>query len=339
MTESSTVEYRSFQPGDSAAIVRVWNAAAPQDGITPRRFRDWILLDRNFEAAGLQVALVDGEIVGAGYGLRRRVALRGDDIESGKGWISFLVVHPQHQGRGIGGALLDRTMAWLASVGVQEVRYSDSTPNYVLPGLDAARYPIGSALFASRGFEVESRPSAMALSLRGYETPAEVAERREALVSAGWFFGNPSDDDLIALIQVAEEFNPDWPRVLRETVLGGLPLERIVIAKDPTGALLGWAMHGTYDNVIDRFGPYGVLTTSRGTGLGTVLLHVTLTQMAAMFAQTAWFLWADEGSAAARLYAKHGFEITRTFDILRAVLPDGAASATAEASPASPTKE
>lgn len=331
MNPSNAAEYRTFRPGDTASIVRVWNAAAPGDGITARRFRDLILLDRNFDSSGLQVATINGEIVGASYGLRRRVAQRGGDLETGRGWISFIAVDPAHQRTGIGGELLDRTMRWLSSVGAREIRFSDSTPNYVFPGLDAARYPAASALFESRGFEVESRPSAMALSLVGYQPPTEIAARRADLERDGWFFGNPTDDDLIALIEVAEQFNADWPRVLRETVLGGLPLERIVIAKDPAGAVLGWAMHGTYDNVIDRFGPYGVLTTSRGTGLGTVLLHVTLAQMAAMFAQTAWFLWADEGSAAARLYARNGFEITRTFDILRTVLPDGAASATAEA--------
>jgi GNAT superfamily N-acetyltransferase len=65
-----------------------------------------------------------------------------------------------------------------------------------------------------------------------------------------------------------------------------------------------------------------VLPESRGTGLGKVLLHLTLERMTALGAHSAWFLWADEGSTASALYAKTGFAATRTFDILRAEIGD-----------------
>jgi GNAT superfamily N-acetyltransferase len=84
-------------------------------------------------------------------------------------------------------------------------------------------------------------------------------------------------------------------------------------------------MHGTYENVIERFGPFGVLPESRGTGLGKALLHVTLERMCALGAHSAWFLWADDGSTASHLYLNTGFAVSRTFTILRAELaPSGA---------------
>ena len=82
--------------------------------------------------------------------------------------------------------------------------------------------------------------------------------------------------------------------------------------------MLGWAMHGTYENVLERFGPFGVLPESRGTGLGKVLLHLTLERMRALGAHSAWFLWTEETSAAGHLYLNTGFEITRTFTIMHA---------------------
>jgi GNAT superfamily N-acetyltransferase len=97
-------------------------------------------------------------------------------------------------------------------------------------------------------------------------------------------------------------------------------LDRIVVARDPEGQILGWAMHGTYEGVLERFGPFGVLPTSRGTGLGKVLLHLTLERMVAAGAHSAWFLWTGEESAAGQLYLKSGFDITRRFTILRAPL-------------------
>ena len=313
--------FRHYAPGDGARIADAWTLAAPGDGITPRRFRDLVLLDRNFDPEGLVVAEADGRIVGAAYAVRRRVAEQGDDLERGRGWILFFFVVPDAQGAGIGRALLTRAMDWLRGHGAEEVVYSGYTPNYVLPGLDADRYPAAFALMSSLGFTTLEKADAMSRSLRGYAMPADERERAERLRAEGWYLGTPQDDDLVPLIALARDaFNADWARAIREGIVAGLPAERIMIARNPDGRVIGWAMHGTYEGVIDRFGPFGVLPQSRGTGLGRLLLHLTLERMVATNAQTAWFLWADEGTPAWNLYQKTGFEVTRTFSILRAPL-------------------
>lgn len=309
--------FRAFRPGDGPRLAEAWTRSAPQDAMTPRRLRDLVLLDRNFDASGLVVAEIGGEIVGAAYGVRRRVAHDGDDLEPGTGWIPFFFVVPEHRGHGLGRALITAVLGWLAEHGATRVLFSSYTPNYVLPGLDTARYPEASALLASFGFTLHERPSAMDRSLIGYAMPDDVRRRIDELRRDGWYLGSPQDDDLVPLIRIAgESFNSDWARAIREGIVGGMPLERILIAKDPQGAMIGWAMHGTYESVIERFGPFGVLPESRGTGLGKALLHLTLERMTALGAHSAWFLWADEGSTASALYAKTGFTATRTFDIL-----------------------
>jgi GNAT superfamily N-acetyltransferase len=313
---------RSFQVGDGPGLAAAWTAAAPADPISYQRFRDLFLLDRNFDAAGLQVAVINDQIVGAAYAVRRLIAVDADDLEPSAGWIPFFFVHPEHRGRGLGRELLSAAMDWLRSHGRSEVYFSSYTPNYFLPGLDAARYPSAARLLAGLGFERGYDAVAMERSLVGYAIPDEVRKRIDALTAEGYSFGTPSDDELTALIAIAgAEFNPDWARAIREGVVSGLPLDRIVVARDPSGAILGWAMHGTYEAVIDRFGPFGVLPASRGTGLGKVLLHLTLERMVAAGAHSAWFLWTGEKSAAGQLYLKTGFDITRTFTILRAPLP------------------
>lgn len=318
-----TTTVRDFRFGDSAELAAAWTRSAPQDAITARRLRDLILLDRNFDADGLFIAEDQGAIVGAAYAVRRRVAHDGDDLEPSTGWIPFFFVVPSHREQGLGRALLRVAFEWLGSHGITEVVFSAYTPNYVLPGLDAARYPAASALLASMGFTAVERPSAMDRSLIGYEMPAEVRKRVDDLRNQGWYLGSCGDDDLVPLVRIAgESFNSDWARAIREGVVSGMPLEQILIAKNPAGDVLGWAMHGTYESVIERFGPFGVLPESRGTGLGKVLLHLTLERMTALGAHSAWFLWADEGSAASALYAKTGFAPTRTFDILRAQIGD-----------------
>ncbi|MFI5698073.1 GNAT family N-acetyltransferase [Kribbella sp. NPDC051586] len=317
---------RSFQVGDGPALAEVWTAAAPADPISYQRFRDLFLLDRNFDPAGLQVAVINDQIVGAAYAVRRLIAVDADDLEPTSGWIPFFFVHPEHRGRGVGRSLLSAAMDWLRSHGRSEVFFSSYTPNYFLPGLDSARYPSAARLLAEAGFERQYDAVAMDRGLVGYAVPDEVRKRIDALTAEGYSFGTPTDDELTALITIAgAEFNPDWARAIREGVVSGLPTDRIVVARRPGGAqsgraILGWAMHGTYEGVIDRFGPFGVLPASRGTGLGKVLLHLTLERMVAAGAHSAWFLWTGEKSAAGQLYLKTGFGITRTFTILRAPL-------------------
>jgi GNAT superfamily N-acetyltransferase len=312
---------RSFEVGDGPALASAWTAAAPADPIGYQRFRDLFLLDRNFDPAGLKVAVHDGQVVGAAYAVRRLIAAAGDDLEPTDGWIPFFFVHPDHRGRGLGRSLLTSALEWLRAQGRSVAFFSSYTPNYFLPGLDASRYPDALRLLTGLGFERQYDAVAMDRSLVGYEIPADVRERIHALTADGYSFGTPTGDELTALIEIAgSEFNPDWARAIREAVVSGLPLDRIVLARDPGGSVLGWAMHGTYEGVIDRFGPFGVLPASRGTGLGKVLLHLTLERMAGLGAHSAWFLWTGEQSAAGQLYLKTGFTITRKFTILRAAL-------------------
>ncbi|WP_405060712.1 GNAT family N-acetyltransferase [Kribbella sp. NBC_01505] len=309
---------RSFAVGDGPELAAVWTAAAPADPIDYPRFRDLFLLDRNFDPAGLKVAVRNGRIVGAAYAVRRLTPLIGTDLEPGTGWIPFFFVHPDARRIDLGRELLTAALDWLRSCGCTEVHFSSYTPNYFLPGLDRARYPAAARLLASLGFEPRYDAVAMDRSLVGYAMPAEMGKRLDELLGEGYSFGTPSGDELTALIRMAGDFAPDWARAIREAVVSGMPLDRIVVARDPDGRILGWAQHATYEGVIERFGPFGVLPECRGTGLGKLLLHLVLTRMAGLGAHTAWFLWADAQSAAGRLYLSAGFTITRTFTILRA---------------------
>ncbi|MGH1524195.1 GNAT family N-acetyltransferase [Leifsonia sp. L25] len=317
----STVTIRSFRAGDGPLIAEAWTRSAPTDGITYDRFRDMFLLDRNFDAKGLFVADRAGEIVGAAYAVRRRIAADGADLESEAGWIPFFFVVPEARRSGIGSRLIGDVKDWLSSHGALTAYFSSYTPNYFLPGLDAERYPEAARLLARLGFTTQYESVAMDRTLNDYCFPERTRERIAALEAEGWTFGSPTGDDLPELIEIAGgRFNPDWARGIREGVLGGQALERIIAVRDPRGRMLGWAMHGTYENVLERFGPFGVLPESRGTGLGEILLHLTLERMRALGAHSAWFLWTDEDSPAGHLYLKNGFSITRTFAILHAPL-------------------
>ncbi len=318
------MQIRGFRPGDGPALVAAWCRSMPLDPITDTRFRDLVLLDANFDPDGLRIA-VDGDhgdrLVGAAYAVRRRVAMVAGDLEPGTGWLPFFFVAPDARGAGVGRAVVCSALDWLRQQGAREVFFSSYTPNYILPGLDKEAYPEAAALLHDLGFRQLSEAAAMDRSLVGYRMPAEVRARVDGLTAQGYRFGTPAGDNLVELVRLAgEDFNPDWARAIRGAVVAGLPLDRIVGAWEPDGTLAGWAMHAAYENVLERFGPFGVRPDRRGTGLGRVLLHLTLERMRAQGAHSAWFLWTGERSPAGQLYRSTGFTVTRRFGVLRAEL-------------------
>jgi GNAT superfamily N-acetyltransferase len=215
-------------------------------------------------------------------------------------------------------------MSWLGERGARTALFSPYTPNYLLPGLDRERYPEADALLASLGFTRRYDAVAMDRSLNDHVVPADVQDLRRRREAEGYRFATPTDDDLPGLVQMAgERFNPDWARGIREAVVQGLPLERVLATWGPDGTLLGWAMCGAYEDVLERFGPFGVVPESRGTGLGKILLHLTLQRMRALGAHSAWFLWTGRETPAGYLYRGADFTVTRTFTILSAPLPPG----------------
>ncbi|MEU2624185.1 GNAT family N-acetyltransferase [Streptomyces sp. NPDC007157] len=317
-TTTTQAAIRGFRAGDGPLVVEAWRRSVPADPITPDRFRTLVLLDPNFDPEGLRVAVDGDRVVGAAYAVRRLTPMAGTDLEPEQGWIPFFFVAPDARGHGLGRRLLTEALDWLHGHGRTRVDFSSYTPNYVFPGLDAEAYPEAAGLLESLGFRTLYEAAAMDRGLVGYRRPDDVTRRLDQLTGRGYRFATPADDDLVDLLALAgSRFGPDWACTIRACLAAGTPLDRIVVARDPAGRMVGWAMHGAFDSVDERFGPIGVLEEMRGTGLGEVLLHLVLERMRALRAHCAWFLWTGAQSPAGHLYRKTGFTTTRVFHVLR----------------------
>ncbi|MFI7130378.1 GNAT family N-acetyltransferase [Nonomuraea sp. NPDC050153] len=307
------VTVRAFASGDEVFLVDAWNRSMPADPTTSAWFRDCVLLDLNFDPEGLRVAVSGGQVVGCAYGVRRLTPLApGTDLEPDTGWIPFFFVVPEHRGGGLGRRLVGEALAFLERAGRPKVDFSSYTPNYVLPGADAELYPDGYRLLNGLGFRTLYSPVAMDRTLVGYVTPDEVRELRAKRESEGYVFRSPSDGELPELIRFAAgAFNPDWGEAIRQH----RDPKRMIIAKKDQ--IVGFALYAAYRGVPERFGPFGVDPDQRGTGLGKILLHLTMTMMRAEGLHSSWFLWTGEASPAGRLYARAGYEVTRRFHVMR----------------------
>lgn len=310
------VGIRAFRAADVAAIVSLWNEAAPADPTTAMWFTRSILLDPDFDPAGLIVAEASGELAGCCYAGCRRMPPVAGDPEAGVGWIVFLLVHPGRQRQGIGTALIRAALQHLAARGCSVVRLASMTPHYIVPGLDEAAYPAGRAFLERSGFAQRGQVVAMTRSLLGLRNEPGLRCRQAELEQAGYRFGPPTAGELPQLIEFAgQTFSADWAEALRDLLRRPADGATPVLTVHRADQVLGFAAHGAYRGVAERFGPFGVAPSARGLGLGGLLLAQALADMRAEGLQHAWFLWTDEDSAAGRLYRRTGFSVSRRFSL------------------------
>jgi GNAT superfamily N-acetyltransferase len=309
--------YRTYQPGDERQIVELWNECLIKDPITPKRFRHLVLLDANFDPEGMRLAFDGERLIGCVYAVRRLLPMFGDDLEPENGWIPFFFVDAAYRRSGVGRRLMEDAIAFLQKNGRKNVFFASYAPNYILPGIDEAAYPEAHQFLLAQGFKTLYSPVAMDRSLVGFRIPDEILELKKKREAEGYTFAQARDSDLYEVIQFANrKFNPDWGRAIREGILQGLPLERIFIARH-NGIMVGFCLYGGYEGVPERFGPFGVDPDRQGRGLGKLLLNLCLRQMRAESLHSAWFLWTGEKTSAGYLYKKTGFEITRTFHVMK----------------------
>jgi len=310
------IAYRHYEPGDEKQIVALWNECLTKDFITSKRFRNLVLLDANFDPAGMRLAFDGPKLVGCVYAVRRQLPMHGTELEPDNGWIPFFFVAGTHERQGIGHRLLAEAEQFLREAGRKKVFFSSYAPNYIVPGMDTANYPKGDAFLRSNGYATQYTAVAMDRTLVDYEMPADVKELKALRIAEGYTFQPAQDSDLVELIRFNNEvFNPDWGRAIREGVLQGLSMEQILVAREK-GELVGFCLNGGYEGIRERFGPFGVHPNQRGKGLGKILLHDCLLNMRAQALHGAWFLWTGELSPAGHLYKQVGFEITRKFDVM-----------------------
>lgn len=313
----TAIVYRHYETGDERAIVELWNDCLHHDPITPLRFRNMVLLDANFDPQGLRLAFAGGKLIGFVYSLRRLLPMTGTELEPENGWVTAFAVDPAWRRQGVGSRLMQDAFDFLSGHGRKYVFFSSYAPNYFMPGVDEDSYPEGYAFLLKLGFDRLYSPVAMDYSLVRYSMPDDVKALKRVREEEGYTFRLALDEDLVELIRFASDvFNPDWGRAIREGILRGLPLTAIHVAREG-GKLVGFCMHGGYEGVAERFGPFGVDPSQQGKGLGKILLHDCLANMRAQSLHGAWFLWTGEATTAGHLYKKLGFAVSRRFHVCK----------------------
>lgn len=305
---------RPYRGADETALLTLWNASLTHDRIHAATFRTKVLLDPNFDPAGLLVAEANAHLIGFVLSLTRRVPLALQGLEPEVGWITAFGVHPDYRRQGIGRGLFAAALERLRGLGRRRVLISPYTPNYFAPGVDMAAYPAALAFLQASDWRVISTPISMRAELTGFQIPPEMTALQTRLEQEGIMVRPVEPTDLPDLMPfIAERFGWDWHRFAQEYLLAlfGPGADDICFLV----ATQGEQIVGYCQARRERFGPFGVATELRNRGIGRVLLFRCLAEMLARGFHCAWFLWT--GADAARLYSLAGFREVRRFAVLK----------------------
>ncbi len=108
------LKIRPFEGADRETVVALWRAAGleihSKDPISndPHKDIDFCLAAAD---AALLVGVMNGEIVAT--------AMTGHDGH--RGWVYYLGVHPDHQGKGLGRVMMSAVEDWLKARGVPKI--------------------------------------------------------------------------------------------------------------------------------------------------------------------------------------------------------------------------
>ena len=309
------VKIRYFEGKDTNEIIDLWNKALPLDGITHNLFERKIILDINREKEGFIVAEEDKKIVGFIFCIVYRRPISTEPIDTTRGFITVMAIHPDYKGQGIGSKLITEAIEFFKKRNRKSITIAPYPINYFVPGIDKERYPDGIKLFQKFGFEEYYEAISMDGIITKFEIPEKVLHKEKELNKQGIKIRQYSRSDLFDYLEFMDEKMPkpwleDARRNLVALTYGNFEEDSIFLAlKDDK--IIGYCQ---YEG--EHFGPFGVIDEFQGQGVGSVLLAKTLYQMRLKGGHSAWVLWTGE-QAAKGVYARLGMSITRRFAIMK----------------------
>jgi mycothiol synthase len=289
--------FRSFDPAEDRAVVAaLWQAA-----LEPA----WPLLP------GAAAILSDGVLA----------------VESGRpagfvavdnaGSIPLLLVHPAHQRRGIGSALVDAALRRLGAAGVTEVAAGSGGTGSIWPGVPL-NLPAAAGFFAARGWDARHDTLDLVADLRGYRAPAGAYD---GAARAGVTIRPGTESDADAVLAFETAVFPRWARWFQP---GG---QNVLIAWDSEGDIAGSLLFsGPGADIV--FGPMlgpdagtigcvGVAPHRQERGIGTAMVARASEILRDSGTRTCHISWTARES----FYTRAGYQPWRRYRMFHRAIP------------------
>lgn len=300
---------RPYMVKDLEPVVSLWNHSLKRDSISIEDFQIKVLNDENFTEEGAFVAEVDGEVVGFLLSLYRQVPITGVGMQEDTGWITIFFVHEDYRKQGIATAMFEKAESYLKEKGKKHVVVSTYVPNYFIPGVDVDAYPIAFEMLKKRGYGTVMEQFGMSVDLLDFEPIDEYYTITQALLEDGvkiQYFEREYTHKLLSFLET--EFPGDWAAVIRDRIRHRCDPHDIVIATRGDEVVGYCQVDG------EHFGPFGVHSSLRGKGVGTVLIIKAMLYAKQKGIRHLWLAWTGAVDFYSR---KAGFKVIRKHAIMK----------------------
>lgn len=316
---------RSFSPGDAADLLRLWNTAGLRMGYAPlteQKFRSLLLDHPEFSAAYTFVLEEGGSICGFVNGCA------GDHIADGspKGYISCLILDADSDTPENTALLLNALEEAFRRAGRTQSTVSYFNPirlPWIIPDTDGHQHnnvpgvPVELPLYErllALGYREENRQCAMHYDLANHITPDWVEEKASKMAARGYTVARYDPHRHQGLEEMVESLhNSMWSAEIPAAGSAGMDL--LVGLKGNTCAGFTGPV---YPEETGRgyFAGVAVAPQYENNGLGTLLFYRLLQREREVGSQY-MSLFTEVTNHARFIYLAAGFQIVRTFAVLR----------------------
>lgn len=311
----------AYRPSMLQQVLTVWNAAlGEQFPLSRDLFLQNGVRDPHVDPKACWLARVPGHPDAVGLCLAKVVQepLGADGWLPQQGWVSLLAVHPAHQRRGIGAALLARAERYLRAQR-RDVITLGGDPNHFLPGVPAGEGAL--AFFRAAGYAFVGD----AYDLRRTLNRPAVMEGDGTLRGESGVAIRPLDpEDKAHLLAFLDEVFPGrWRytvgRFLRQggsigDIMGVVRSNQVVGFAQlfhPGSRRIGPSLNWTWGTGrrAGGIGPIGLAPSFRGRGLGLALLRHSVRHLAKLGVEEVVVDW----TSLLDFYGRVGFSVWRHY--------------------------
>ncbi len=318
---------------DRNAIFGLWNDSCEKNEVvykplTEERFHALFEMNPHYDGEYDFVAEEDGEIIGFISGAEKKIFLPGETRENTPGFITAIFVKDGKRKAGAGKALLAALEEAFKKNGKKSVVSSGNNPVNLgwfipgTPGHDHNNAPgtdvecAGYEFLLKNGYKDLHREVAMYLNLQDYKYLPEIDEIRARLKSENIYAGRYDTKWACEFDGMCDRVGSEyWRKVLQDETAKENP--RVILA-------------GVYDGHIVGFtGPVDKEPSGRGwftgicvdpnfekRGIATVLFNDLMCEFVKEGAEFST-LFTGIDNHAQRLYKRTGFNVKRTFAIMK----------------------
>lgn len=283
-------------------IIDLWNDIFKEYPITKQQLVHNLISDENFDSNYFRLLVHDYSLLGFCIGIKRKYPFWEKGIEEGKGWIISLVVSSKYQHQGYGAMLLNDVERRLKCSKIVLASYS---PYYFFPGV-VTDWVEANTFFYKHGYRKKEKAIRMEMSLNSYSYPIEILEKKKLCELDGFKFSTFKWDDSYDLLKFLEEnFSVGWRYHVVQAIRRGNAEDTIILCKKDE-EIVGYVQRNI-DGDETRYGPFGVKSSTRNRGIGSVLAHEMWNTMKIKKLEKVWFHSTDENGC--RFYKRNGMHI------------------------------